>query len=77
MSRIFLGKPVHWLIVAGIALVMYWMGTNKVHTRDFNFFLVTLFLSTMVAVIALWLTTAKGDQVTREPFEDDAPPPRQ
>jgi hypothetical protein len=72
MSHIFLGKPIHWLIFAIILGVLAWLGFGLVQTRDYSFFLFVLIALTAGSVGAIMLTTGKGDQVTREPFEDDS-----
>ncbi len=72
MRSIFLGKAVHWLVLAVVIAVMWWLGANLVQTRDYHFFLAVLFLLTAGAVAVVIVTTRKGEQVTREPFEDDA-----
>ena len=71
MSHIFLGKPVHWLILAIIMGVLAWLGFGLVQTRDYNFFLFILVALVAGSVAIIMLTTQKGEQVTREPFEDD------
>ncbi len=72
MRDFFLGKPVHWLVVAVVVAVMWWLGANLVQTRDYHMFLAVLFVLISGAVAVLILTTRKGEQVTREPFEDDS-----
>ncbi len=73
MSRIFLGKPFHWLILAVIMAVLAWLGTGLVQTRNYHLFLLILVGLTAGSVAAIMLTTKKSDQVTREPFGDDEP----
>lgn len=72
MGRIFLGKPFHWLIFVIIMAVLAWLGFNLVQTRDFKFFLFILVALVAGSVFTIMLTTRKDEQVTREPFEDDA-----
>ncbi|NQU71111.1 MAG: hypothetical protein HQ514_11210 [Rhodospirillales bacterium] len=72
MSHIFLGKPIHWLVVAIIMGVLAWLGFGLVQTRDYSFFLFILVAVTVGSVGVIMLTTRKGEQVTREPFEDDS-----
>ncbi len=71
MRHIFLGKPVHWLVLGVVVAIMWWLGANLVQTRDYHMFLLVLFLLTVGAVAVIIATTRKGEQVTREPFEDD------
>lgn len=72
MRGFFLGKAVHWLVVVVVVAVMWWLGANLVQTRDYHMFLAVLFVLVSGAVAVLILTTRKGEQVTREPFEDDS-----
>jgi len=71
MGHIFLGKPFHWLVFVIILAVLAWLGFNLVQTRDYNFFLLILVSLTAGSVITIMLTTRKGEQVTREPFENN------
>lgn len=71
MGRFFLGKPVHWLVIAAIVGVLWWMGANLVQTRDYHLFLIVLPALTVAAVAVVIVTTRPGDRVTRDPFEDD------
>ncbi len=74
MSRIFLGKPVHWGVLAVVVAVLWWLGDGLVQTRDYPRFLIVLAALTAAAVVAIVLTSRKGDRLTREPFEDDDTP---
>lgn len=71
MQRIFLGKPFHWLIIAIICGVLWWMGADRLHTRDFNLFLLILAVLAAAAVIAILVSTRQGDRVTREPLDPE------
>jgi len=71
MSRIFLGKPIHWLIFVIIMGVLAWLGFGLVQTRNFHLFLIVLVALVAGSVAAIMLTTKNSDRVTREPFEDD------
>lgn len=71
MQRLFLGKPLHWLIIAIDCAVLWWMGEARLHTRDFKQFLLILAILAAATVIAILLTTRRGDRVTREPIDPD------
>lgn len=71
MNRIFLGKPLHWVVVAIVIGVMWWMGSVLLQTRNFHLFLIILFALAAGAVGTIVLTSKKGERITREPFEDD------
>lgn len=72
MRALFLGKAVHWLVLAAVMAILWWLGTNLVQTRNYQMFLAVLFLVTAGAVALIIVTTRKGEQVTREPFDDDS-----
>ncbi len=72
MRDLFLGKLIHWLVLVVVIAIMWWLGTNLVQTRNYHLFLTVLFLVTVGAVAVVIVTTRKGEQVTREPFEDDS-----
>ena len=70
MSRIFLGPPLHWLLVAAIIAIGWYSGIGRTHVSQFNLFVILLIVLT-VAVLAIVLKTSpEGKQVTREPLED-------
>ena len=71
MSDVFLGKPFHWLILVIIVAVLAWLGIELVQTRNYKLFLLILVALVAGSVAAIMFTTRKGEQVTREPFEDD------
>lgn len=71
MHQIFLGKPFHWLIVAIVCAVLWWMGETRLHTRDFNLFLLILAILAAAAVFAILASTRFGERVTREPLDPE------
>ena len=71
MKQIFMGRPFHWLLWVGIIAGLYTMGTLKLQARDFNLFVLGILGLAAVVVVTIVLSHRKGDQVTREPMEDD------
>lgn len=71
MSRIFLGKALHWAVLALVIGILWWMGSQLMQTRDYHSFLLILVLATAGAIAVMILTTRKGELVTREPFGTD------
>lgn len=68
MKKVFLGRPIHWLL----ALIMIGggaaLGEQRLHVIDFNLFLILL-LAAVILLIALVLKTSSGDApVTRDPI---------
>ena len=71
MKKVFLGRPLYWLLWVVIVGALYLLGTLRLHTRDFNLFiLIVLALAAASVLIVVW-TYRKGERITREPFEDD------
>jgi NADH:ubiquinone oxidoreductase subunit K len=71
MSRIFLGKPLHWLLLAVNLAVLAVLGWQRLHTRDFNLFFVILLALAAVSVLVILRSYRKGDRITLDPFEDE------
>ena len=71
MRKIFLGKPLHWLLWVLIVAVFYLLGALRLHTRDFNLFIVILLAGTTAVVLLIVLLHKPGDRVTRDRFEDE------
>ena len=70
MRDLFIGKPVHWLIWVVIVIALVAMGKVYLQTRDFNLFLAAIVALGTGSVLTVLLTTAKGEQVTRENYDD-------
>jgi len=70
MRDLFIGKPIHWLIWVVIIFALVSMGKVYLQTREFNLFLAAIVALGAGAVLTVLLTTAKGEQVTRENFDD-------
>lgn len=72
MGQIFLGKWWHWVVLILVAAVMWWTGSERMHVKTFNPFLILVLVMTIVAVLALVLGSRPGERVTREELVDDA-----
>jgi len=71
MSKIFLGRPWHWAIVAVVIALGWAAGDVRLHVIHFNTFIVTLGLCT-VLILALLVATSRPDQqITRDPIEEN------
>ena len=74
MKRVFLGRPVHWLLAMILVGGGAALGEQRLHVIEFNLFLILLFVAVIV-LIALVLKTSGGDApITRDPvsLETDA-----
>ena len=71
MRDIFLGKPWHWALLAGVALLLWWAGTQKAHVIQFNGFLIALAVGSLAIIVLILKTTKPDEQITREQLEPD------
>ena len=71
MRRIFLGKPLHWLLLGAFALLGWLAGRQKLHVIEFNLFTLALLCLSAGLLLAVLASSKPGEQVTREPL-----PPR-
>ena len=68
MKRVFLGRPIHWLLALILIGGGAALGEQRLHVIDFNLFL-SLLLLAVIALIALVLKTSGGDApITRDPI---------
>jgi len=58
MNKIFLGKPLHWLMISLTTIVIFACGLNKMHVSNFNLFISIVFIS-VALLILLILKTSK------------------
>lgn len=70
MKEIFIGKPLHWLIWIVVAVVLYLLGSTKLHVQSFVPFMFAVLALAAGAVLLVILTYRKGDRITREPFDE-------
>lgn len=69
MSRIFLGKPLHWAIIVALVAAGWVTGRQRLHVIDFNLFVIGLLLVAAGAVLVVLRTSRPGERVTRDPLE--------
>jgi Mn2+/Fe2+ NRAMP family transporter len=70
MNRIFLGPPLHWLLIATIIGLGWYSGLGRTHVSQFNVFLILLLAIVMAIIVVVLKTSPADQQVTREPLED-------
>ncbi len=51
MKKIFLGRPIHWLIAIGLCIIGWLAGGIRLHVTDFNLFIIAL-IAIVVALAA-------------------------
>jgi len=58
MNKIFLGKPIHWLMILITTAIIFACGFSKMHVSNFNLFISITFISVAI-LIFLILKTSK------------------
>ena len=58
MNKIFLGKPIHWIMIVVTTIIIFSCGFNKMHVSNFNLFISIIFVSIAI-LIFLILKTSK------------------
>jgi hypothetical protein len=72
VSRLFLGKVEHWVVLALFAAALYAMGSQHMHVRAFATFWALLFGLVFFALLFIVWRHRPGDRITREAFEGTA-----
>jgi len=57
MNKIFLGKPLHWLMILITTAVIFACGINKLHVSDFNLFISIVFISVALLILIILKTS--------------------
>lgn len=71
MSRIFLGKPLHWVLLILLVASGWLMGRQRLHVIEFNLFAILLLVVSAGVIVAVLMTSRPGELVTRDPLEPD------
>lgn len=71
MKNIFLGKPIHWLLLACVAGGMWYVGSLRLHVIHFNIFVLTLIAISTFCVLFVLYGNRNGEQLTRDEIEPD------
>jgi hypothetical protein len=71
MTRIFLGKPLHWALVALLVAGGWAAGHIRLHVTHFNLFVILLLLVAAATIVVVMATSRPGERVTRDPLEPD------
>ena len=71
MSNIFLGKPLHWLILVVIATSLWYAGTWRVHVTHFDAFILAILAVSAACVLIVLYGPGHGERVTRDEIVPD------
>ncbi len=71
MSNLFLGKPLHWLMLIVISGGLWYAGGLRLHITHFDAFIVTLLAISAVCVLIVLYGTKPGERITRDKILPD------
>lgn len=71
MNDIFLGKPIHWVVIVALVACGWLAGRLRLHFTDFNLFVIALIAVAVAALLFVIWTARPGERVTRDAIEDD------
>jgi cytochrome b561 len=71
MKELFVGKPIHWIMIAVVIAVMYGFGAFQFHRVDYSLFLFAVFGLAAGCVIIVLVTYRRGNRITRDSLEDE------
>jgi Mn2+/Fe2+ NRAMP family transporter len=71
MSEIFLGKPLHWLLLIVVWAVLWYAGDMRLHLIHFDAFIVALLAVSAVCVLIVLRGYKPGERITRDEIVPD------
>ena len=71
MREIFLGKPLHWLMLVVITAGLWYTGSRRVHIVHFDAFIVALLAVSVVCVLVVLYGPGRGERITRDEIVPD------
>lgn len=74
-GSLFIGRPVHWILLALVFGDLAGLGLAGQHVRNFVWFQFVVLALAAFAVALIVRTFKPGERITREPIEDDEPDP--
>ena len=73
MKNLFIGKPLHWIMIALAIGAMYWLGAGQFHRVNYAGFLFVVVGIAATCVLLVLITYRRGDRITRDSLEDEIP----
>jgi len=71
MSKIFLGKPLHWFLLTVIVAALWYAGTLRLHVIHFNLFILALLAISTFCVLVVLYGSKDGERLTRDEIVPD------
>ncbi|MBH98705.1 MAG: hypothetical protein CMM56_09695 [Rhodospirillaceae bacterium] len=59
LNKLFRGPWWHWVILAGVFLILGILGSSALHVREFNFFLILLIFMSFCMVLLVGLSKTR------------------
>ena len=72
MRKLFIGKLIHWLMIAAATGGMYWLGAGQFHRVNYGGFLLAVLGIAVACVVIVLATYRHGDRITRDALDDEA-----
>lgn len=71
MNTLFLGKPLHWVILIIITAALWYAGELRLHIVHFDAFIVALLAVSAACVLIVLYGPGRGERITRDEIEPD------
>lgn len=71
MSNIFLGKPLHWLVLVIIAAGLWYVGELRLHVIHFNAFVLSVLAIGVLCVLLVLYGPGRNERITRDQIVPD------
>jgi hypothetical protein len=71
MSNLFLGKPLHWLLLGVVAAGLWYAGDLRLHIVHFDAFIVALLAVSVACVLIVLYGPGRGERITRDAIVPD------
>lgn len=71
LNEFFIGRPIYWALAAAVISICAYLGSIKMHVRNFETFQFIL-LGLAVLIVGVVITSYKpGERIIREPLDSD------
>jgi len=71
VSRIFIGYPLHWLVLVVISGGLWAAGEERLHVIHFNAFILTVLAISTACVLLVLYGPGRDGRITRDPIVPD------
>ena len=59
MNKVFLGKPIHLLMMSIVTIIIFSCGFNHMHVSNFNLFISIIFISVALLIFLILKTSSQ------------------